>query len=54
MIDIIGYLGVKVRNPYFGGLVGRVANRIGNAKFEIDGVQYNLAKNNGENSLHGV
>ena len=41
------------RNPYFGSVVGRVANRIANAKFELDGETFNLAKNNGENSLHG-
>ena len=34
--------------------MGRVANRIGNAKFELEGVEYHLSKNNGENSLHGV
>jgi len=41
------------RNPYFGSVVGRVANRIADAKFELDGKTYHLAKNNGENSLHG-
>ena len=41
------------RNPYFGAVVGRVANRIAKAKFELDGQTYHLAQNNGENSLHG-
>jgi galactose mutarotase-like enzyme len=41
------------RNPYFGAVVGRVANRIGGARFELDGSVHELAKNNGENSLHG-
>ena len=36
-----------------GAFVGRYANRIGGAKFSLDGKQYQLAKNNGENSLHG-
>jgi aldose 1-epimerase len=45
-----GYLGP---NPYFGCVVGRYANRIGGAKFSLDGHEYLLAKNDGENSLHG-
>jgi len=36
-----------------GAFVGRYANRIGKAKFTLDGKEYQLAKNNGENSLHG-
>ena len=38
---------------YFGALIGRYANRIGKAQFALNGVTYKLAKNNGENSLHG-
>jgi aldose 1-epimerase len=34
-------------------VVGRVANRIANGKFSIDGKTYTLAQNNGTNSLHG-
>lgn len=41
------------KNPYLGALVGRYANRIANAEFKLNGVTYRLARNNGENSLHG-
>ena len=40
-------------HPFFGAIAGRYANRIGGAQFEIDGETYTLAKNNGENTLHG-
>lgn len=36
-----------------GATIGRVANRIANATFTMDGVEYRLPKNNGENCLHG-
>ena len=45
-----GYL---QKNPFFGALVGRYANRIANARFQLDGKTYELARNNGENAIHG-
>ncbi len=40
-------------HPFFGALVGRYSNRIGKAKFTLNGKEYKLAVNNGENTLHG-
>lgn len=40
-------------DPYFGAIVGRYANRIGNSKFTLDSVVYNLPANDGPNQLHG-
>ena len=45
-----GYL---TDSAYFGASIGRYANRIAHGKFSLAGVTYSLARNNGENSLHG-
>ncbi|KAI1700467.1 aldose 1-epimerase domain-containing protein [Ditylenchus destructor] len=58
LVDVIlgfdslkGYLSSS--EPYFGASVGRIANRISDGKFCLDGAEYTLPKNNGPNCLHG-
>ncbi|XP_072984744.1 uncharacterized protein [Typha latifolia] len=53
---VLGYDGIGPYindTTYFGGLVGRVANRIARGRFVLDGKVYRLFINNGINSLHG-
>ena len=45
-----GYLAAS---PFFGALIGRYGNRIGGAKFVLDGKTYSTPKNDGVNTLHG-
>jgi aldose 1-epimerase len=49
---LAGYLD-PASNPYLGCLVGRFANRIGNARFTLDGRVFGLPANNGAHHLHG-
>lgn len=53
---VLGYEtleGYLKNNPYFGSIIGRYGNRIGKGSFSLNGKQYTLPKNNGENTLHG-
>lgn len=48
--DLAGYI---AKPNFFGTTVGRYANRIARAAFELDGKKYSLVANDGPNSLHG-
>lgn len=48
--DVAGY---EVNGCFFGAFIGRHGNRIGQARFDLNGVTYELEKNDGENNLHG-
>ncbi|MEX0585914.1 MAG: aldose epimerase family protein [Pirellulales bacterium] len=47
------FAGWEKNGPYFGVTTGRYCNRIAKGKFTLDGKEYTLATNNGENHLHG-
>ncbi|MDT3402441.1 aldose epimerase family protein [Mucilaginibacter terrae] len=58
MVDVIagpaGIDGFETAKPnFYGALIGRYGNRIGGAKFTLEGKEYKLPVNNGPNSLHG-
>ncbi len=48
--DLEPYLG---DHPYFGGIIGRYANRIANGRFTLNGKTYQLTRNDAVNHLHG-
>jgi len=48
--DLDGYKG---DNPYFNATIGRVSNRIKNARFTLNGKEYRLFPNEAPNHLHG-
>ena len=49
--DLAGY---EAGTCFFGAFIGRYANRIKGARFWLNGREYTLEKNDGENHLHGV
>lgn len=49
--DVAGY--ESKDNGYFGHTIGRVGNRIGGAKFTLNGQEYKLSANDNGNTLHG-
>lgn len=56
-VDIVGGFdtleGYLADNSHQGGTIGRVANRVGGARFVMDGVEYRLPDNDNGNCLHG-
>ena len=50
-----GYFGeeYKANSPYFGGTIGRYCSQIKDAKFSLNGKEYQLTANCGDNNLHG-
>lgn len=53
---VLGYdtaEGYEKGRGHLGGMIGRVANRLGGARFSLNGKEYQLEKNNGSNCLHG-
>lgn len=49
--EVQGY--ASPTDAYFGATIGRYGNRIAKGKFSLDGKQYSLFVNNGQNTLHG-
>lgn len=53
---VLGYDDLKSymkNDAHFGAIIGRYANRISNGQFSLNGQNYQLPRNNGQNSLHG-
>jgi len=45
--------GYVARNPHFGSVLGRLANRLRGASFELDGKRYDVTANKAPHSAHG-
>jgi aldose 1-epimerase len=54
LLNLFSESGLQNGSSYFGALVGRVANRVANARFVLDGKVYHLYANDGKNALHGM
>ncbi|MBZ4042336.1 aldose epimerase family protein [Flavobacterium hibisci] len=54
---VVGFKSIKEyqnsTEKYFGATIGRVGNRIAKGKFSLNGKNYSVPVNNGENALHG-
>ena len=50
MDDLAGY---RKATAFFGALIGRYGNRIGHARFTLEGKAYTLVANDNGNTLHG-
>ncbi len=48
--DVAGYENSKT---FAGSVVGRLANRLSNSRFTLDGVEYSIVPNEGDTALHG-
>jgi aldose 1-epimerase len=58
MVDVVAGPGSAddfedAKSNYYGALIGRYGNRIGDAKFTLEGKEYKLSANDGPNTLHG-
>jgi len=51
--SVEGYVNEGSAKTYFGAIVGRYGNRIAGGTFKIDGHEYHIPKNDGNNALHG-
>ncbi|KAH6623104.1 galactose mutarotase-like domain-containing protein [Chaetomium tenue] len=50
--DDVEYYPVDPGHPVYNAIPGRYANRIGNGKYTLDGVEYKTEQNDGNNTLH--
>ena len=53
ILKVSCFSGYLENPPYFGSTIGRFANRIANAEFQLDGKVYKVSCNSPPNMLHG-